>query len=273
MGPRSAPRERLDRLLVARGLAETRAKAQALILAGRVSSRGERLDKPGTRYPSDLPLELAEGRRWVGRGAGKLLRALEEFHIEAEGRDALDVGASTGGFTQVLLEAGARRVLALDVGRGQLDWTLRNDPRVLPREGIHARHLSPADLPVPPSLAVIDVSFISLKLVIPPVVACWSPGGEIAALVKPQFEIGRGQVGKGGIVREPALHRKVLERISNFVRSSGWGVAGLCASPVRGADGNREFLIHVLPAEPGLEQAALDEALSRALEPQKETAP
>jgi 23S rRNA (cytidine1920-2'-O)/16S rRNA (cytidine1409-2'-O)-methyltransferase len=273
MGSRSAARERLDRLVVARGLAETRAKAQALILAGRVSSRGERLDKPGNRYPSDLPLELAEGRRWVGRGAGKLLAALRAFRIDAEGRDALDVGASTGGFTQVLLEAGARRVIALDVGRGQLDWTLRNDPRVLPLEGVNARHLSPVDLPFPPTLAVIDVSFISLKLVLPPVVACLGPGGEIAALVKPQFEVGRGQVGKGGIVREPALHREVLERISGFVRANDWGVAAFCASPVRGADGNREFLIHVLPAGPGLERAALDEALTRALAPQEEAEP
>ena len=273
MGARGAARERLDRILVDRGLAETRAKAQALILAGRVTSRGERLNKPGSRYPSDLPLELAQGRRWVGRGAEKLLGALREFRIEVRGRDALDVGASTGGFTQVLLEAGAARVIALDVGRGQLDWSLRQDPRVLPLEGINARYLTPADLPFRPSVATIDVSFISLELVLPPVLACLSPDGEIVALIKPQFEVGRGQVGKGGIVRDAALHREVLERTAAFVRSSGWAVAGLCASPLLGADGNREFLIHVRPAGPGLERTGWDEALSRALASKEENGP
>jgi len=273
MSARSARRERLDHLLVARGLAENRTRARALILAGRVSSRGERLDKAGNRYPPDLPLELAEGRHYVGRGAHKLLHALREFRIDAAGRDALDVGASTGGFTQVLLEAGAGRVIALDVGRGQLDWTLRNDPRVLPLEGVNARHLAPGDLPFTPSLAVIDVSFISLELVVPPVVACLIRGGELVALIKPQFEVGRGQVGKGGIVRDPALHREVLERISSFVRSHGWGLSGLCASPVRGADGNREFLMLVRPGGRGAEPGEFEEALTRALAPEEETEP
>jgi 23S rRNA (cytidine1920-2'-O)/16S rRNA (cytidine1409-2'-O)-methyltransferase len=201
------------------------------------------------------------------------LHALDEFAIDVDGRDALDVGASTGGFTQVLLEAGARRVLALDVGRGQLDWTLRNDARVLPLEGINARHLTPADLPFVPSLAVIDVSFISLELVLSPVWACLSPGGDVVALIKPQFEVGRGQVGKGGIVRDPDLHRQVLQKISGWVRSNGRGVAGLCASPLRGADGNREFLIHIPAAKPGLRGEALDRALTRALAAKEENAP
>jgi len=271
MSARGKARERLDLLLVSRGLAETRAKAQALILAGRVFSRGERLDKPGTRLPTDLPLELTEDRRWVGRGAYKLLGAMHEFRIQVAGRDALDVGASTGGFAQVLLEHGARRVIALDVGRGQLDWKLRTDPRVILLEGVNARNLAPRDLPFRPALATIDVSFISLELVLPPVVACLSPDGEVVALVKPQFEVGRGQVGKGGIVREPSLHREVLERITRFVDARAWGLAGLCASPVLGADGNREFLMHVLPGSRGLDPRAVEQALARALLPAEET--
>jgi len=271
MSARSKPRERLDVLLVARGLAETRTKAQALILAGRVFSRGERLDKPGNRHAADLPLELSEERRYVGRGAYKLLHALRAFRVDPAGRDALDVGSSTGGFTQVLLEEGARRVIALDVGRGQLDWGLRNDPRVVLLEGVNARYLTPQDLPFPPSLATIDVSFISLELVLAPVVACLDRSGELVALVKPQFEVGRGQVGKGGIVRDPALHRDVLERVAQFVRASGWGVSDVCASPVLGADGNREFLLHVLPRPGGLGFREAEETLARALLPEEET--
>jgi len=269
MAPKGAPRDRLDRILVLRGLAPNRTRAQALILAGRVRSGEERLDKPGSRYPTDLPLSVTEGRRYVGRGAHKLLRALERFGIVVEERDVLDVGASTGGFTQVLLEAGARRVIALDVGRGQLDWSLRNDPRVHPLEGVNARNLQPGQLPFPPSFASIDVSFISLELVLPPVVRCLAQEGEIVALVKPQFEVGRGQVGKGGIVRDPALHRQVLERVVDFAGTRGWAVSGICASPIRGADGNREFLLHVQPGAAVESGAELRRFLADLAEPER----
>ena len=240
MTPAGRRKQRLDRLLVERGLAPTRARAQALILAGRVLSGEERLDKPGALHPPDVPLEVREGRRFVGRGALKLEAALGSFAVDPSGRDCIDVGASTGGFTQVLLLAGARRVIAL--------------------EGINARHLEDVPLPFRPSLATIDVAFISLELVLPPVAAILDPGapGDVVALVKPQFEVGRGRVGRGGIVREPALHREVLERALAFVERRGWCARGLAASPIAGADGNREFLLHLRPDRPWSESVPLD---------------
>jgi 23S rRNA (cytidine1920-2'-O)/16S rRNA (cytidine1409-2'-O)-methyltransferase len=239
-----------------------------LILAGRVSSEGRRLDKPGTSYPSDLPIEIAEGRRYVGRGGHKLEGAVRRFGVTVAGSRALDVGASTGGFTDLLLKSGARQVIALDVGRGQLDWKLRNDPRVHVLEGCNARYLSAEELPYRPSLAVIDVSFISLELILPPVVACLDPDGDVVALVKPQFEVGRGSVGRGGIVREPDLHRQVLDRICRFVAQSGWSVRGVASSPLRGADGNREFFVHFRPGGDRLDGEMLERAIERALEPE-----
>ena len=270
MAPKGPSRERLDRILVLRGLAPTRTQARALILAGRVVSGSERLDKPGNRYHVDCPLRVEPGRRFVGRGAHKLEAALRSFGIDVAGRDALDVGASTGGFTQVLLEAGVRRVIALDVGRGQLDWTLRRDARVTPLEGLNARYLQPEDLPFAPSFAAIDVSFISLELVLPAVASCLVRAGEIVALVKPQFEVGRGQVGRGGIVRDSGLHRQVLERTVQFARANGWGVAALRASPILGADGNREFLIHIRPTARGVEPEALQAMIGDAVAPNEE---
>jgi len=238
-----ASRERLDRLLVERSLAPTRSQAQALILAGRVSSAGVRLDKSGTLLPVDTPLEVAEGRRYVGRGAYKLAGALQRFALAVEGRPCMDVGASTGGFTQVLLENGATEVVALDVGRGQLDWTLRQDPRVHVREGINARYLTAAELPFAPTLAVIDVSFISLRRVLPAVMPLLAGPAEVVALVKPQFEVGKGRVGRGGIVRDPELHREVLIELTGFCSTHGWGPRAMCISELRGADGNREFFL------------------------------
>jgi 23S rRNA (cytidine1920-2'-O)/16S rRNA (cytidine1409-2'-O)-methyltransferase len=243
--PAREPRARLDRILVDRGLAPTRARAQALVMAGRVSTAGIRLDKPGLACPLDLPLEVAPGPRWVSRAGEKLDAALAELAIRAAGRDALDVGASTGGFTQVLLQHGARRVIALDVGRGQLDWSLRNDPRVAMLEGRNARGLAPADLPFRPSLATVDVSFISLRLVLPPVVGCVTADGDVIALVKPQFEVGRAQVGRGGIVRDRELHRRVLVELAAFAASLGWGPAGVAAAAIPGASGNQEYFLHV----------------------------
>jgi 23S rRNA (cytidine1920-2'-O)/16S rRNA (cytidine1409-2'-O)-methyltransferase len=245
------PRERLDQLLVSRGLAPNRTRAQALILAGRVWSGETRLDKPGLRLATDMELRLSEGPRYVSRGGHKLAGALERFDLEVAGRDAMDVGASTGGFTQVLLEAGARRVLALDVGRGQLDFGLRNDPRVLVDEGRNARYLLPESLPFAPRIAVIDVSFIALRLVLPAVVRCLAPQGEVVALVKPQFEVGRGKVGRGGIVRDRALHREVLEELAALALRDGWGPIDVCASPLAGAEGNQEYFLHLRPGAQG----------------------
>lgn len=255
-------RQRLDLLLVDRGLVENRTRAQALILAGRISTEGHRLDKPGMRYPVDLPIEVAEGRRYVGRGAHKLIGALEAFAVDPAGLEAIDVGSSTGGFTQVLLERGASRVIALDVGRGQLDWGLRQDPRVEVVEGVNARYLGTDQLKFTPSLAVVDVSFISLEKILPPVVDCLRPDPEIVVLVKPQFELARADVGKGGIVREPRLHQRAVRRICTMAQERGWGIAGIVASPLHGADGNREFFVHIRPGSEGLAPARLDEILA-----------
>jgi len=263
----------LDRILTDRGLVASRAKAQALVLAGQVRSDGVRLEKPGTRYPVDIPLKIEERRRYVSRGGHKLEPALGQFSVRLVDRDALDVGASTGGFTQVLLEHGVRRVIALDVGRGQLDWSLRNDPRVFALEGVNARYLEQVELPFLPSVAVIDVSFISLELVLPPVVASLSEESEIVALLKPQFEVGRRQVGRGGIVREPDLHRQVLRRGIAFCAERGWGVAGPCVSELPGADGNREFFLHIRPAGPNRSAADLERGIDRAVSPEPPDAP
>lgn len=258
-------RERLDRLLVARGLVETREKAQGLILAGRVRVDGVLVDKAGTRVALDAGLDIEPGPRWVSRGAVKLEHALRAFEVAVAGCSALDVGASTGGFTQALLAAGAARVVALDVGRGQLAWTLRQDPRVAVVEGVNARYLTPELLPFAVSLACADVSFISLKRVLPSVAACLTPPGEIVALAKPQFEVGRGRVGRGGIVRDPAEHRAVLLDLAAFCASAGLGVKNLCASPIRGAEGNAEFFLHLVPGLPSLPPQGLEEAVRAAL--------
>lgn len=247
-GPRPARRVRVDVLLVERGHAPTREKAQALLLAGLVTSDGVRLDKPGRTISCAAPLEVAEGRRFVGRGAEKLGPALVRFSIAVTGRDAIDIGASTGGFTQVLLEAGAARVIALDVGRGQLDWSLRNDPRVVIQEGVNVRYLDPGTLPFRPSVATIDVSFISLRQVLEPACACLTPGADVVALVKPQFEVGRGLVGKGGIVRDPALWDQVLADLIDFAVLRRLGPASIARSALPGASGNVEFFVHLRPA-------------------------
>ena len=238
-------RERIDILLVERGLAASRAKAQALILSGDVSSAGTRIDKPGQRVLREAELSVRPARRWVGRGAEKIGPALDAFGLDPSARRILDVGASTGGFTQLLLSRGAAEVVALDVGRNQLDWSLRSDPRVHVLEGINARYLAPEQLPAIPDWAVIDVSFISLERVLPPVAACLPTGGTIVALVKPQFEVGKGQVGRGGLVRDPALHRDVLDRLVRFVDDQEWSCLGVCPAGLRGATGNQEYFLHV----------------------------
>jgi len=247
-----ADKWRLDALLVQRGLAESRARAQALVLAGLVWSEGKRLDKPGASLAADRPLEL-RGREhpWVSRGGVKLAHALDHFAIDATDATALDIGASTGGFTDVLLARGARRVYAVDVGHGQLAWKLRQDPRVVVIERRNARHLTRADVPEPVDLITCDASFIGLATVLPAALALAAPEAALVALIKPQFEVGKGRVGKGGVVRDAALHREVCARVAAWLDAQpGWRVTGLTESPVRGADGNIEFLIHARRSAP-----------------------
>ncbi|MEQ8967455.1 MAG: TlyA family RNA methyltransferase [Azospirillaceae bacterium] len=238
-------KRRLDQLLVDRGLADSRAKAQALILAGRVSVGDRRIDKPGTPVAGDAEVTVkAPPHPWVGRGGIKLAAALDRFAIDPGGAVCLDIGASTGGFTDVLLSRGAARVYAVDVGHGQLDWKLREDPRVAVRERVNARHLTAAEVPEPIDLVVCDASFISLTLVLPPALALARPGARLVALIKPQFEAGRAHVGKGGVVRDPAVHEAVCADIRAWLDGrEGWRVIGLEDSPITGPEGNREFLI------------------------------
>ena len=257
------PRPRLDQILVERGLAPSRTRAQALIMAGRVRSDGVRLEKPGTRMDPGIPLTVDPGERYVSRGGLKLEGALAMFEGGVAGVTALDVGASTGGFTQVLLEAGVERVIALDVGRGQLDWSLRTDPRVTVIEGFNARHMTLSDLPFAPRIAVIDVSFISLTLILPAVFRCLPADGQVVTLVKPQFEAGREKVGKGGIIRDPAVHREVLDRIAGFAAENNWGIRSVAVSSIRGAEGNVEFFMALTTDPAGLDRATVDRLIGQ----------
>jgi len=237
-------KERLDVALVDRGLAPSRERARALILAGQVTVNGTVISKAGTAIALDAQVDLTTpDHPYVGRGGVKLAHALEVFGVEVAGRRALDIGASTGGFTDVLLQRGAASVIALDVGRGQLDWRLRTDPRVLVREGVNARALVPGDLPHPVEIVVIDVSFISLRLVLPAVQRLLTPHAWIVALIKPQFEAGIEQVGKGGVVRDPAVHAAVLAEVLKFAAASGLPTHGLTRSPITGPAGNVEYLL------------------------------
>ncbi len=240
-------KERLDVLLVRRGLCASREKAQRLIMAGGVFSGGTRLDKASLALADDEPLEVRGPERYVGRGGLKLEAAIAHFGIDPSGWVCLDVGASTGGFTDCLLQHGAARVYALDVGHGQLAWKIRSDPRVVVIEHCNARHLRPGDLPENPRFAVADVSFISLTLVLPPVAALLSDGGMMVALIKPQFELSRSEVGRGGIVRDEAAHGRAVEKVRAFAEGCGWNWVGCIPSPVTGADGNREFLCLLRP--------------------------
>ena len=234
---------RLDQILLDRGLAASREKARALILAGKVRVDGQKGDKPGHSYPGESRIEVAEPPPYVSRGGLKLAAALQHFQIGVRGRVCLDVGASTGGFTDCLLQHGAARVWAVDVGHGQIDWSLRNDPRVEVREGVNARYLQPGDFPEPFDLAVCDASFISATLLIPAIVPLLAKRGEMVILVKPQFEVGKDQVGKGGIVRDPALHEAACARVRHAVTALGFS-AQTVESPILGAEGNREFLLN-----------------------------
>ena len=247
----STKRSRLDQLLVARGLAESRSRAQALVMAGLVYSGERRLDKPGALVAADLALELrGADHPWVSRGGLKLAAVLDHFGIDPRGRVALDIGASTGGFTDVLLARGAARVYAVDVGQGQLAWKLRQDPRVVVRERVNARHIGRAQVPEPVDLIVCDASFIGLATLLPAPLALAAAHAFLIALIKPQFEVGRGKVGKGGIVRDQRLHEEVCARIARFIADQPhWHVLGTIQSPIEGADGNKEFLIAAERAE------------------------
>jgi 23S rRNA (cytidine1920-2'-O)/16S rRNA (cytidine1409-2'-O)-methyltransferase len=245
-------RRRLDALLVARGLVESREKARALILAGKVEVAGHPGVKAGTLVPADTAIRVAAPEHpWVGRGGIKLAHALDVFAIDVTGRLAVDIGASTGGFTDVLLQRGARHVMAVDVGHNQLHWRLRSDARVTVLEGVNARALSPADLPgLGPGaeIVTIDVSFISLTLILPVVPPLLAAGADVVALIKPQFEAGRHDVGRGGLVTDPAVHDRVVERVTVAAAAVGLSRVALIESPITGAEGNREFLLHCRPA-------------------------
>ncbi|MBS0224334.1 MAG: TlyA family RNA methyltransferase [Proteobacteria bacterium] len=236
---------RLDVALVERGLAETRSAAQRLVMAGLVFSHDKRLDKAGHGIDGDTPIEVrGQPHPYVSRGGLKLVRALDHFAIPVEGRVALDVGASTGGFTDCLLQRGATKVYAIDVGTNQLAWKLRRDPRVVSMEKTNIRDISAARIPEPIDLIVCDASFIGLRTALPPALVLAKPGAHLVALIKPQFEVGKGRVGKGGIVREPELHREICDMIGRWLdEQPGWRVLGLIESPITGAEGNKEFLV------------------------------
>ncbi len=238
-------KQRLDQLLVTRGLAESRSKAQALIMAGKVHGRDRLLDKAGLQLPIDAEISVrGQDHPWVSRGGIKLAHGLEIFAVDPTGLTCLDIGASTGGFTDVLLQAGAARVYAVDVGHGQLAWSLRGDARVVVLERTNARHLTKEQVPEPVDLIVCDASFIGLRTVLPAALALAAPRAGLIALIKPQFEVGPDRVGKGGVVRDPALHAEVCEEMTAWLAGqAGWAVLGTEPSPIKGPQGNVEFLL------------------------------
>ena len=237
-------KQRLDKLLLERKLADSRQKAQALIVAGQVLVNGQRADKPGSQYADDCEITVkGSSCPYVSRGGLKIEAALDHFAINPQGLVCADIGASTGGFTDCLLQRGAARVYAIDVGYGQLDWKLRQDQRVVVMERTNARHLQPGDLPEPIALAVVDASFISLRLLLPPLLPLFGGPAAIVALIKPQFEVGRGRVGKGGVVRDADLHQEVIDEITAFASELGLVNRGVIPSPILGPKGNREFLV------------------------------
>lgn len=254
-------KQRLDLALVERGLAPTRARAQSLIMARRVTVNGDYADKAGSTVAAeDLVVVVELEHPWVGRGGMKLAGALESFAISPDGLVCADIGASTGGFTDVLLQKGARKVYAIDVGYGQLDVKLREDERVVNREKCNARYLDASDFDDSVGLVSIDVSFISLKLILPAVLEFIAPRGRVIALIKPQFEVGKRDVGKGGIVRDEAARSAAVEGVVEFAKEIGFAVEGLIESPVRGAEGNVEFLVSLTaPSEPGERREARGE--------------
>lgn len=257
-------RTRLDLLIAERGLAPSRTAAAESIRAGkvRIGRGGEKALKPGQIVPDDIAIELEQGRRYVSRGGHKLEAALDAFAVDPTGRDCLDVGASTGGFTDCLLQRGAARVIALDVGRGQLDWSLRNDERVTVLEGVNVRNLEPGGLPFHPSLVTVDVSFISLAKVLGPIAAAMADDGEVLAMVKPQFELGRGRVGKGGVVRAAADRREAIAGVVAAAAAIGLRASAVAAAGIPGPKGNQEYFVHLAP---GTGSADLTTAIAEAV--------
>lgn len=257
------PRVRLDELLVRRGHAPSRERARALVLAGRVTVPGSPTAKPGQLVPDDVPLDVVASDPYVSRGGIKLAHALEAFDVDPQGKICADIGASTGGFTDCLLQRGAVRVYAIDVGYGQLDWQLRNDPRVVVMERTNARFIeSLQDRPV---LVSIDASFISLRLLLPAALRIAESEADFVVLIKPQFEAGRERVGKGGVIRDPAVHRDVLAAFVDWLMGEGLGLRGITASPIRGPAGNVEFFAHVRTSGPSVAtNTSIDAALSEA---------
>lgn len=239
-------KKRLDSLIFDLGFAESREKAKLMIMAGTVYVDGQKADKPGTAYPAGVSVEV-RGKKlpYVSRGGLKLEKAMEVFHLSLEGRTAMDVGASTGGFTDCMLQNGAKKVYSVDVGYGQLAWKLRTDPRVVSLERTNARYLTREQVPEPVDFFSVDVSFISLKLILPAVRGLTADGAEAVCLIKPQFEAGRGKVGKKGVVRDRSVHEEVVGSIAEFAVNNGFSVLGLTFSPVKGPEGNIEYLIHL----------------------------
>jgi len=239
-------KKRLDVLVTEKGLADSREKAKVLIMAGEIFVDGQRGDKAGDTFEESVLIEhRGKAMPYVSRGGYKLEKAMESFGIKLEGKLCMDIGASTGGFTDCMLQNGAVKVYSIDVGYGQLAWKLREDPRVVCMEKTNVRYLTPADLDAVPQFASIDVSFISLTLVLPATITCLSEDGEIAALIKPQFEAGREKVGKKGVVRESSVHVEVIEKVIAFAREAGLKVCGLTYSPIKGPEGNIEYLIYL----------------------------
>lgn len=267
-------KQRLDKLLLERGLVSSREKAQALIMAGDVFLKDQRLEKPGQQVPIDAQISLRQTTLpYVSRGGLKLEYGLDHFSIQVEGKLALDVGSSTGGFTDCLLQHGIREVYAIDVGYGQMDFKIAHHPKVHLKERINIRYVIREDFPWPFDLITIDVSFISLRLVLPVVKNLLAKPGEIVALVKPQFEVGKGQVGKGGIVRDPQKHKLVLQQIIQFAQAEGLSFSHLAPSPIAGAKGNQEFLLHLtLPGEM-LPIVLIEQAVEQVIDQAKTQAP
>ena len=239
------PKRRLDNLLLERGIVQSRERAKGLILSGDVRGNGNPVNKAGTRIDENAEIEITKDIPYVSRGGLKLEKAIKEFNINVKDKVAIDVGASTGGFTDCLIQYGAKKVYAVDVGYGQLAWKLRNDPRVVIIERKNVRYIKPSDIGEPVDIATIDVSFISLKLVLPVVKNLLKENGEIIALIKPQFEVGKGEVGKGGIVKDEEKHKKVISEIKSFAIDSGFKVLNVTKSPIAGQKGNVEFLIYL----------------------------
>ncbi|RJQ54400.1 MAG: TlyA family RNA methyltransferase [Actinobacteria bacterium] len=259
-------RERADLLLVRRGLLPSRERARAAILAGDVFANGQRVLKAGEQLPADAEIVLRKAPPYVSRGGVKLAGALDFFDIEPAGRVAADIGASTGGFTDVLLKRGVDKVYAIDVGYGQLAWSIRNDPRVVVMERTNIRRLDPSRLDTQPDIVTVDVSFISVRKILDSLIRLLSPGGDLIVLVKPQFEGERRQVGRGGVVRDPKTHKEILGRLACEVRTAGLALESLTYSPIKGADGNIEYWLHARKGQAGRNQAEAEELVERVVE-------